>query len=244
MRVPLLVELFTGLPEDALAGIDDLPADRHGMTGRRPKDTPGKARRRAVLHVYRQQILARYNESTVARLTRAECALTRQAAVFTLGLVGTMESNDALGASLNDLDDEVAKLAAAAMWRVWSRGDNPTQGDDLYKAVRLRDTAQAAEALAQVAACHPGFAEAYNQRAIVLFRMGRYECAIRDCEAALELNPHHFGALAGMGQCYLRMQQPEDALKALQAALRIHPRLDGVAATIRAVENALKDEDR
>ncbi len=244
MRTPLLVEMFKGLPDDALAGIDDLPADRHGMTGRRPKDTPGKARRRAVLHVYRQQLLARYTESTIARLTRAECPVTRQAAVFSLGLVGTMESNDPVAFSLHDLDDDVARLAAAALWRIWSRGDNTTQAEDLYKAVRLRDSAEASDALAQVAACHPGFAEAYNQRAIVLFRMARYECAIRDCEAALELNPHHFGALAGMGQCYLRMNQPEDALKALQAALRIHPRLDGVASTIRALENALKDEDR
>jgi tetratricopeptide (TPR) repeat protein len=244
MRTPLLVELFNGLPEDALEGIDDLPADRHGINGRRPRDTPGKARRRAVLHVFRQQILSRYSEPTIGRLTRSECPVTRKAAVFSLGLVGTMESNDTIAAALHDLDDEVATLAAAALWRVWSRGDNTAQAEDLYRAVRLRDPAEAAEALTRLTESHPGFAEAYNQRAIVLFRLGRYECAIRECEAALELNPHHFGALAGMGQCYLRMNQPEDALKAFQAALRIHPRLDGVASTIRALENALKDEDR
>jgi tetratricopeptide (TPR) repeat protein len=245
MRVPLLAELFSGLPEDALLGIDELPADRRGMTGRKPKkESPGKARRRAVLHVFRQQALAKYTESTIARLTRAECPVTRQAAVFTLGLVGTMDSNDALAAALHDLDDQVARLAAAALWRVWARGDTPAQAEDLYRAVRVRDPEEAVEALAALSERCPGFAEAYNQKAIFLFRMGRYECAIRDCESASELNPHHFGALAGMGHCYLRMRQPEDALKALQSALRIHPRLDGVAATIRALENALEDEGR
>jgi tetratricopeptide (TPR) repeat protein len=244
MRVPLLVELFNGLPEDALVGIDDLPADRHGMTGHRPKDTPGKARRRAVLHLFRQQVLARYSESTISRLVRADCPVARRAAVFSLGLIGTMESNDAVAPALQDHDDQVAALAAAALWRVWARGDTSEQGEGLYRAVRVRDPNQALEALGELVNRSPGFAEAYNQRAIVLFRLGRYECAIRDCESALELNSHHFGALAGIGQCYLRMRQPEDALKALQAALRIHPRLDGVAATIRALESALDNEGR
>jgi len=244
MRVPLLVEFFSGLPEDALIGIDDLPADRHGIAGPRPKEAPGKARRRAVLHMYRQQVLARYGESTIARLARAECPVARQAVMFTLGLLGGMESNDVLAFGLHDHDDQVAKLAAAALWRVWARGDGPPQGDALYRAVRVRESAAALEALSAVCAQHPGFAEARNQRAIVLFRVGRYECAIRDCEAAAELNPHHFGAWAGMGQCYMRMRQPEEALRALQSALRIHPRLEGVAATIRALENALEDEGR
>src|SRR5262245_2900907 len=108
MRVPLLVELYNGLQEDAMVGIEDLPADRPGMTGHRPKDTPGKARRRAVLHLFRQQVLARYSESTITRLVRADCPLARRAAVFSLGLIGTMESNDAVAPALADHDDQVA----------------------------------------------------------------------------------------------------------------------------------------
>ncbi len=60
----------------------------------------------------------------------------------------------------------------------------------------------------------------------------------------LKLNPHHFGALAGLGQCYLQQRKNKAALKAFRAAMRINPNLDGVAETIRAIENALGEEGR
>ncbi len=56
------------------------------------------------------------------------------------------------------------------------------------------------------------------------------------------MNPHHFGAQAGLGQCYLQMRKHRAALKAFRAALRINPNMDGVAETIRALENALGEE--
>ena len=47
MSAPLLVEFFDALPEDALQGVEDLPADRQGVYGTGdsvPKDD-GRARR-------------------------------------------------------------------------------------------------------------------------------------------------------------------------------------------------------
>jgi hypothetical protein len=38
------------------------------------------------------------------------------------------------------------------------------------------------------------------------------------------------------------MRKHKAALKAFRAALKIHPHLDGVAATVRALENALGEE--
>ena len=60
----------------------------------------------------------------------------------------------------------------------------------------------------------------------------------------MKLNPHHFAAQAGMGQCLLRLRRQGAALKAFRVALRIHPRMEGIAATVRALENALDDESR
>ena len=88
------------------------------------------------------------------------------------------------------------------------------------------------------------FAEAYNQRTIVHFRLKQFERCVADCERALELNPHHFGAQAGLGQCYLQMRKHRAALKAFRHALRINPHMDGVAETIRTLENALGEEGR
>ena len=78
----------------------------------------------------------------------------------------------------------------------------------------------------------PQFAEAYNQRAIQHFVRGEYGKAVGDCEAALRLNPFHFGAASGMGQCYMKLKKPRSALKTFRNALVINPSLDGIKETI------------
>jgi cytochrome c-type biogenesis protein CcmH/NrfG len=42
-----------------------------------------------------------------------------------------------------------------------------------------------------------------------------------------------------MAQCYLNLRKHRAALKAFRHALRLNPSLEGVADTIRALENAL-----
>ena len=83
----------------------------------------------------------------------------------------------------------------------------------------------------------PQFAEAYNQRAMQHFARGEYGKAVQDCEAVLRLNPHHFGAASGMGQCYLRMHKPRAALRAFAQAVEINPDL----THLRDVMAALRD---
>ena len=68
--------------------------------------------------------------------------------------------------------------------------------------------------------------------------------AVYHQDRALSLNPHHFGAQAGMAQCLLNLRKHRAALKAFRQALRIHPHLDGIQDTIRALETALGEEGR
>ena len=98
----------------------------------------------------------------------------------------------------------------------------------------LRDRDKALAGLDQLVGKAPHFAEAYNQRAILFFRLKQYDRSIADCEKALQLNTHHFGALAGMAQCYVQLRKPKAALKAFRTALNLNPNLEGVAETIRA----------
>lgn len=247
MSAPLLVEFFDALPEDALQGVEDLPADRQGMNGagtNAPKVTGGKARRRAALHLFNQKVREKYTEGTLLRLAHTECPQARKSALFALGQVGTFAANDLLARSLHDLDGDVAEVAAAALWRVWFRGECTAASDELYRIVRLRDAEQAILALNGLIESAPKFAEAYNQRAILLYRTSQFDRAAKDCARVVKLNPHHFAAQAGMGQCLLRLRRQAAALKAFRVALRINPRLDGVAATVRALENHLGDESR
>jgi len=74
----------------------------------------------------------------------------------------------------------------------------------------------------------PGFAEAWNRRATVLFMIGHHNRSIADIERVLVLEPRHYGALAGLGQILLRLDEPGGALIAFEAALSINPHLDRI----------------
>jgi len=114
----------------------------------------------------------------------------------------------------------------------------------LQRVLRMRDRAKALAALDRLIARAPSFAEAYNQRAILMFRLEQFERCLADCEKVLQLNPYHFGAQAGMGQCYLHLRKHRAALKAFRVALRLNPQLESVAQAIRALENVLGEEGR
>ena len=74
------------------------------------------------------------------------------------------------------------------------------------------------------------------------FRQKKFDRSISDCQKALELNPYHFGARPVWVNATCRCEH-RAALKAFRA-LRLNPNMDGVAETIRALENALGEEGR
>ncbi len=247
MSAPLIVEYFNALPEDALRGGLDWPntlsIDDLTQTAPAAK-TGGKARRRAAVHIFCKQVQERYLEGTLLRLLSMDDPLSRRAAVYALGLLGSPAVNEPLANCLRDPEEEVAQQAATALWTLWFRGDCTESSDRLYRALRTRDVEKALAALHDLLAEAPNFAEAYNQRAILYFRLERYDRAAADCEAVLRLNPRHFGAQAGLGQCYLRMGRYRAALKAFRQALRINPRLDSIAEMVRVLESQPDEEGR
>jgi tetratricopeptide (TPR) repeat protein len=200
--------------------------------------------RQAALDEFRQRVAAKYAEGTLLRLLISKDVRARRAAVLGLGLLGTMAANAPLAGRLHDTDTDVARLAGDAMWSVWFRGDDPDHAEELRRLGRLRDAEKALAGLDELIRRAPTFAEAFNQRAVVLFRLGRYERSITDCQRTLQLNPHHFGAQAGMGQCFLKLRKERAALKAFRTALRTNPHLEGIADTVRTLEIALGEEGR
>jgi tetratricopeptide (TPR) repeat protein len=221
----LLVEFYSQIPE--------------GRTSEKPKMT-----RKEAIQVFKHHVAERYSEGTLMRLLECGDSPARRAALLALGLLGTMDANAAIAARLRDDDREVAQTAADTLWTLWFRGDSPANNDELHRLARVRDREKALAGLDALILRAPGFAEAYNQRAIVHFRLKQFERSIADCERVLELNPYHFGAQAGLGQSYLQIRKHRAALKAFRNALRINPHMDGVAETIRALENALGEEGR
>jgi tetratricopeptide (TPR) repeat protein len=202
------------------------------------------ARMQRGLEKFQEQIKVRYTEATLQRLLDCPAAEGRRAAALALGLLGSMSSNAALAALLHDEDRVVRRLAADALWSLWFRADTDANNRELQRLLRLPDTMKALAGLDALIKKAPQFAEAYNQRAILYFRLEEFQHSIADCEMVLKLNPFHFGALAGMAQCYMKLKKPRAALKTFRSAFQLNPGLDGVEETIHFLENALGEEGK
>jgi tetratricopeptide (TPR) repeat protein len=188
---------------------------------------------------FRQQVSARYTEGTLARLVESGDLSARRAAVVSLGLMGTMGSNAALARGLRDSDPVVRDLAANALWALWYRADTPENNALLEQVTLLIGHDRLAEAVAlgsRLIARAPNFAEAYNQRAIAHFFQGHFQESAADCQQVLERNPYHFGALSGLAQCQLHLNQRREALKTLRRALRLQPFSQRLQQDVSALE--------
>jgi tetratricopeptide (TPR) repeat protein len=225
--MPLLVEYYNELPQQE----EDIEVPAGG------------ARLKKALEGFKGRVSERYTEGTLQRLLHSPDVYARRAAVLALGLVGTMTVNKPVARMLHDADSQVRQMAAEALWSIWFRAD-AEHAEELQRVARMSNPNKALNNLNALIAKAPRYAEAYNQRAVLFFRTGDYQRSIADCEVTLKLNPFHFGAQAGMAQCYMKLRKPRPALRAFRNALRINPELDGVEATIRALEDALGGDGR
>jgi tetratricopeptide (TPR) repeat protein len=203
---------------------------------------------RGKLLKFKQKVESRYSEGTLERLLTWQQPDVRQAATLALGFVGSMRLNGVIACRLRDDDMVVRQFAADAMWSLWFRADTPENNQELQRLMRLDpDDDNINEILAGYAGLvgkAPHFAEAFNQRAILHFRMGNMGRSIPDCEKTLRLNPYHFGAACGLAQCFLKQKKLRAALRCYRRALRINPNLDNVRQSIASLEKILGEEGK
>jgi len=216
---------------------DDLPTPREGEEFSEWRQRHFKATKR-----FKKRVSTKYTEGTLVRLLDNKSSNSRKASLFALGLLGSMDANPIMARLLHDPDSDVADMATASLWNLWFRGDSVENNKELQKATRIRDREKSLESLNSVVEKAPEFAEAYNQRAIVLFRVKQFEDSISDCQKALDLNPWHFGAQVGMAQSYMKLKKHRSALKAFRNTLKIHPNMEGVADAIRTLEKVLGED--
>ncbi len=191
MGTALIAELFNELPQP---GPDDDP-------------TQWKIRVQAANEGFKKRVQERYSEGTLLRLLHTSSDhTTRRAVLLALGLMGSMSVNKHLAGCLHDEDTEVRRSAVSALWSLWFRaGEGHTK--ELQRLLRQKDSAKALAGFESLLQRAPQFAEAFNQRAILFFRLRQYDRSITDCEKALELNPFHYAAQAGIGQCLLQLRR-------------------------------------
>ena len=191
------------------------------------------------IEAFRLHVLSRYTQATLTRLIESPNVPSRRAAMLALGLIGTFESNAAVAKGLRDADPTVRDLADNALWAIWFRADSPENNATLEKVHNLIGRGQLGPAIdlaTRLIARAPTFAEAYNQRAIAHFALGRFDQSAEDCQRVLERNPVHIGALAGLGRCQIQLNQRREALKTFRRALTLQPHIPSLRQAVAALE--------
>jgi tetratricopeptide (TPR) repeat protein len=174
-------------------------------------------------------------------------AAARAEAVNWIANLGTMADTPLLQERLRDESLFVRSFAESGLWLLWSRSGDKQVDELMARGVEEMQSGRARESIAtfsEVIRRRPDFAEGWNKRATVLFLAGEFQRSIADCGETLKRNPGHFGALAGLGQIYLALDAPEQALAWFRKAFEANPNLLGVEISIRQLEEALKEKRR
>ncbi len=96
--------------------------------------------------------------------------------------------------------------------------------------------------LDELVARAPNWAEAWNKRATALYLAGEHDRSLADIERVLDLEPRHFGALAGMGLIHIARGQYREALAAYRRALTVNPFLKERFELVPALERMVGDK--
>ena len=152
---------------------------------------------------------------------------------------------DALFARLQETADPAeARVVERLIWSIWYAYDGAATEVHVLmlageQASRRRDYAAAERIFDRVVELDPGFAEGWNRRATVRYLRGDYVGSIADIRVTLGLEPRHFGALSGLGLCFMALQDHEQAVAAFEAALSINPHMSTARAHVEALRDSL-----
>ncbi len=135
-------------------------------------------------------------------------------------------SIEQLLADLKQSDAAVRDRASATLWHLWFHQKGVYGVQQLMQAQTLLEEGQPNQAeslLSDIIQAQPDFAEAWNRRAVLHYTQGDYWRAIADCQKAIQLVPHHFGALHGLGLCHCALGHYAAAIQPFRQALSVQP---------------------
>jgi tetratricopeptide (TPR) repeat protein len=133
----------------------------------------------------------------------------------------------------------------ARIWSIWSETGSADL-DKIYEvgnqALALGDLPNALKIFDLLVVKAPDFAEGWNKRATIHFMLGNYRQSLADIDQTLHLEPHHFGALSGLGLVNLELDRDEAALDAFERVLRVSPQSASAKANLEFVKQRIKDK--
>jgi len=114
------------------------------------------------------------------------------------------------------------------IWRLWMSYPDRRAVIELERATRAivaQDFSAAERILHRLVALHPGYAEAWHKRGTLYYMQQLDEESVRDFHRTLLLEPRHFGAMLAFAEVCTASGRRDDALFALDVALRLNPHL-------------------
>jgi len=141
---------------------------------------------------------------------------------------------------------KVASIVEQEIWSLWST--HPT--DEKLTArleegsmfVRNQQPNRARDIFTEVIKLDENWAEAWNKRATVLYILGEYQKSQEDIDKVLELEPRHFGALAGQGMVNIKLKNYEKAIRSYEEAREIYPSMKTPDAMIKQMKEIIKQQ--
>ena len=132
----------------------------------------------------------------------------------------------------------------ADIWQIWGSNNSATAELLIREgtaAMNAHEYDAAEKVLIQLIESYPDYAEGWNKRATLYFMMGRFDASLTDIQRVLDLEPRHFGALAGKAAILRAQGKNREALGVLRETLTINPHMDSVKLAIKELEKTQPD---
>lgn len=146
----------------------------------------------------------------------------------------------------NAASPEAAANIELQIWALWGRSGDASI-DKVFEigtqAMAIQDLTTALQIFDAIVEKAPKFAEGWNKRATVHYMMHNYHASLADIDKTLELEPLHFGALAGLGLVNLELDRDEAALDAFERVLRVDPQSQSAKQNVEFVKQRIKDKE-
>ena len=149
----------------------------------------------------------------------------------------------------NELKVNKAKVAAIVEQEIWSLWSTHPTDEKLTARleegsmfVRNQQPNRARDIFTEVIKIDENWAEAWNKRATVLYILGEYQKSQEDIDKVLELEPRHFGALAGQGMVNIKLKNYEKAIRSYEEAQEIYPSMKTPDVMIKQLKEIIKQQ--
>ena len=169
--------------------------------------------------------------------------------LFSLTSVFANDRDIRLNQLFNELKVKKAKVAAIVEQEIWSLWSTHPTDEKLTARleegsmfIRNQQPKRAREIFTEVIKLDENWAEAWNKRATVLYMLGEFQKSQDDIDKVLELEPRHFGALAGQGLVIIQLKNYEKAIRSYEQAQEIYPAMRSPKIMIKQIEELIKEQ--